>query len=287
MNGLNSKFKIQNSKLALSAAAFGLVLTFAGFVIDGRASITQSMLFWWFLAAGLGGTALGVAAVARRGTEPPKLIGAALAALVSWRLAYFPVMVFSGFVAAVGELVTYSLFGVSVVYPVFFFSLYLHGFAIAWVAASVVAPARRPEDAETTSRWLALLRYPPRKLLLAAGLPALLVATLVSFTDGEDLVLFADYPWTQNPEPPPISDPNENPYLHRAFSSEFGIPSRVLFFNAGMTYGLVPETPWGGAIKGTLEAMANENPTASSTQRIRDHYLAYLAAHQRIRGEEQ
>ena len=72
----------------------------------------------------------------------------------------------------------------------------------------------------------------------------------------------------------------ESVELLRSFASR---PNRVLALNAYVTYPLVPEGPWGSAKKGTLEALALENPVATSQQRIDEHYLAYLAAHRRLR----
>ncbi len=35
-------------------------------------------------------------------------------------------------------------------------------------------------------------------------------------------------------------------------------------------------------MKGTLEELVNENPDASSTERIQEHYLAYVSAHRTL-----
>jgi hypothetical protein len=63
---------------------------------------------------------------------------------------------------------------------------------------------------------------------------------------------------------------------------ELSLPSCALAWNALVTYPLVPESPWGAAMKGTLEALALANPVATSRDRVDEHYLAYLAAHRRL-----
>jgi hypothetical protein len=64
------------------------------------------------------------------------------------------------------------------------------------------------------------------------------------------------------------------------------VPAWVLAVNARLTYPLVPHSPWGRAMKGTLEAEALKNPTATTRDRIDEHYQAWIASHARIHNPQ-
>jgi hypothetical protein len=115
------------------------------------------------------------------------------------------------------------------------------------------------------------------------GAAALPVAGMVSFSKPSDRVWFGDRPWSEPRAIPAIHDPEQNPYALILREHELSLPSKVLAVNALVTYPLVPEGPWGSAMKGTLEALALAHPVATSQDRIDEHYLAYLAAHARLR----
>jgi hypothetical protein len=265
---------------ALSAGALAAIAT--GFWLDAQRAPTQPMLFWGFVAFGLSGSALGWAFAVRNDRSPLRRGIAAAAALVAWRLAYFPLMVISGWKASLGEWMLHSLAGVAVVYPTFLLVIFAMNLVIGAIAgAAIAAPeGEAPRGALQPLRDLA--HRPPRLALLALGVLALPVAAMVSFSKPSDLVLFGDRPWREPRPLPEIHDPQRNPYAVILREHEMALPARVLAWNALVTYPLVPESPWGGAMKGTLEHLALENPIATSQDRIDEHYLAYLAAHRRL-----
>jgi hypothetical protein len=182
-------------------------------------------------------------------------------------------MVICGWQASLGEWVLHAASGRSLIYPTFLLLIFAVNLAIGWVAAAAVTVP----DGDVFR--------PPRKLLWAAAALALPVAGMVSFSKPSDLVLFGDGPWREPRPIPEIHDPETNPYAKIMREHDLALPAWVLAMNAAVTYPLVPEGPWGSAMKGTLEKLALEKPIATSRDRLDEHYLAYLAAHRRLRED--
>lgn len=271
--------------LATFVVLFAVGAIARGFLLDAQLQITQPQLFWSFLILGLGGSLLGWRIGMRHDRKPSRNLIALFGTLLAWRLSYFPLMVLSGWKASISDWICWSLFSVNIVYPVFLLVLFSFNLLIGLVAAAAVAVPQT--DAPQTGRLLFLRRLahsPPRKLLWVLGVIALPVAFLTSFSWSEDYVLFGDSPWQDAREVPPIADPKANPYdeILKTHADELGPGSWVLAKNAAMTYPLVPEGPWGKAMKGTLEQLTRQHPLASSRGRVDEHYLAYLAAHKRL-----
>lgn len=200
---------------------------------------------------------------------------AVIAAFVCWRISFFPLMVFAGHGAAVGEWIQHGL-GIApgIVYPTFLVGLFAGHVVAAYGGVQLVT--RRP-------RWW---RF--------AVVPLLVAATTISFTvpDADlhplpDRSLHADVDvdgfaarYT------PARRPGDNPYA-AALEDKFGDHGyspqhRALQFAAASTYATVPESPWAGDVKGALEAMYRDEPRASSQARVVEHYAAYLAAHRQL-----
>jgi hypothetical protein len=272
-------------RLALAVVVVAAAALIVGWRIDTLPAPSQPTLFWCFLGFGLAGCALGWCVRARLDPLALRQTLAAIAALVAWRLAYFPLMVICGWLASIGEWLAYAATGRSVVYPTFVLLIFALNFAIAWIAAAAVGVPRPAPPSFRPRRLASLLREPPRLVLFGVGVAALPVAAMVSFSTPSDRVWFGDRPWPEARLLPAIHDPERNPYTIILREHELGLASKVLAFNALVTYPLVPEGPWGSAMKGTLEALALAKPVATSRDRIDEHYLAYLAAHARLHGE--
>jgi hypothetical protein len=244
----------------------------AGFWLDAQRALTQPMLFWSFFGFGAAGAVLGVWSRARLDPSWLRRGLAAAAALVAWRVSYFPLMVICGWQASVGEWVLHAAAGRSAIYPTFLLLIFAVNLAIGAIAAAAVTV---PEGDAFR---------PPRLVLIAAAALALPVAGMVSFSKPSDVVWFGDGPWREPREVPEIHDPEINPYAKIMHEHDLPLPAWVLALNAAVTYPLVPEGPWGSAMKGTLEKLALEKPIATSRDRVDEHYLAYLAAHRRLHG---
>jgi hypothetical protein len=269
---------------AAAAAALAAVIT--GFWLDAQAELQQPMLFWPFVIFGLAGTTLGLGFGMRNDPHVGRNLLASFGALLAWRFSYFPFMVVAGWKGTLGEAVFHELAGISVVYPFFIFFLFAQNLAIGAVAAAAIA---NPQGEALPGRFInlrKLLHKPPRMLLWAVAVVALPIAGLVSFSTADDLVLFNDGPWHEEIEAPPIQEPQVNPYA--VIMEEHDLPPGpwMLAINARLTYPLVPASPWGSAMKGTLEALTLANPQATTRDRIDEHYLAYMAAHRRLHPEE-
>ncbi|MCB9894517.1 MAG: hypothetical protein H6839_08710 [Planctomycetes bacterium] len=279
------------TKVVLGLAGLLAVVSLArGACLDAQPAITQPELFWPFLFLGLGGSLLGWRLGMRHDNHLGRNVLALFGALLSWRLSYFPLMVVSGWKASLGEFALHSIGLGSVIYPTFLLLMFAQNLAIGTVAAAAVAVPQGAAPSEGRLLNLRRLVYaPPRKLLWALACLALPVAFLTSFSWPSDYVLFGDAPWSEPRTVPPISEPRANPYatILDERGDELGLGSKVLALNAALTYPLVPETPWGKAMKGTLEAETRAHPLASSRDRVDEHYLAYIAAHSAIRGEDE
>ncbi len=267
------------------AGVFALAAVVTGFWIDHQAELRQPVLFWCFIIFGLAGTMLGLGFGMRNDSHLGRNVLASFGALLAWRFSYFPFMVVAGWKGSLGEAVVHGVTGISVVYPFFLFFLFVQNLGIGVIASAAVA---KPMGEPTRGRFQFLRNLahnPPRKLLWALAVVALPVAGMVSFSTTDDFVPFNDAPWQEHVEPPQIHNPEVNPYSVIIKEHELSVPAWILAVNALVTYPLVPESPWGEAMKGTLEALALENPQATTRDRIDEHYLAYMAAHRRLHPE--
>jgi hypothetical protein len=244
-----------------------LVLIAVGVRLDTSQPVAQAALFGSMVSSSLAGAALGVGLGLAR-VRTPRRGALALAALVAWRISYFPIMVFSGHVASIGEwLLLGSRVLPVVVYPVFLVSIaLLH--ALAGVASSWLVdpgPGRRGVG-----------------LLAAAAIPAFAIAVLVSFSTLRDLSLLPDTSLSLAATVPNARPPVANPYAPRITAPEYALPQRVMLVAAGLTYATIPDSPWAHTVKGVLEGQFELNPVASTRERVEEHYLAYHSAHTKI-----
>jgi hypothetical protein len=220
--------------------------------LDSSAYLTQPMLFWAFTAAGVTGTLIG------GGLSKARLWWIPLA-VVLWRLLAFPILLCSSFVAGICEWLMWSAQGSAPVYPVFLVSIVLlHAGAVYALVAAL-------------KRWVLLLLV----------VPVLAAPTLLSFTTPADLVPLPALPWTGPHPVPDLVSPSKNPYL-TLLGWQRTIPQNALLLCSGVTYVVTPPSPWASSVKGALEEMARANPDASTADRLKEHYLAYLSAQPRI-----
>ncbi|MCC7509661.1 MAG: hypothetical protein IT464_09825 [Planctomycetes bacterium] len=266
-------------------AAGGVLAALAvvrGFWLDSRKAITQPQLFWSFLFFSLGGSLLGWRLAMRNDPDVLRNVIGLVGSLVAWRFSYFPFMVVAGWKASLFEWGTHRVIRRSIIYPVFLFFIMAQHAGVGFIGAAAIAIAQTPVPDWGLPAWIQqLIHQPPRELLWALGAVALPVAGLVSFSTKRDLRVFNDAPARDLPKVP-IGEPKINPYAKIMREHKLSLPSWVLAVNARVTYPLVPHSPWGRAMKGTLEETALANPRATTRDRVDEHYQSWIASHARI-----
>lgn len=241
-----------------------IILAGAGLWLDARDVLEQATVFVAFQAASLTGTLLAVIYLWHHVEGLGKRLLILVCAAIVWRVSFFPVMVFAGWVATLGEwLLVKTGIAPVVIYPAFLIAMA----AMHWGAVML-------------GGWMVLRR---RALWAPALLAAFVIAVMVSVTAREDFTPLPDYSLTIGQPVPEVSPPAGNPYFAVLGRGDYGWPERVLIFASGAMYDLIPHTPWSTAVKGVLEHAFREQPRASSAERVREHYLAFRAAHARIR----
>lgn len=248
--------------LGVAAAIVAAVLFGWGLWIDGMTPLAQGPLHAGLHLASLGGAVLGALAFRTLSESRLAVPWVVLATLVGWRLAYFPIMVFSGHIASIFEWL-FVVTGLPIlVYPFFFLSV-----AAIHTAASAGASA---------------LVDPPLPWLRWALAPAFLVATAVSFNQLSDVSLLPDTVTSLEAPVPPMQAEEGNPYLPALMGEGYLPNQRVVLVAAGLTYETIPPSPWATTVKAVLEGLFHATPFGSTRDRILEHYLAYHAAHGQI-----
>jgi len=236
-----------------------------GVGIDFYADIGQTALFICFYVTSLLGITLAVLRFWPDLEDRPSLrILLVLGALVVWRVAYFPVLVLAGWVATLNEWLLIELSLPSIIYPIFLVAIALMHWAAVYAGAAMIHSQKY--------RWSAAL------------VPALAIAVLVSFTNKADMSILPDYFVSMEDPVPAAQAATQNPYSTALSSTdaEYNLAETTLLFASGTMYDYIPDTPWSATVKGVLESRFNAEPKASSTIRVKDHYLAYRRAHDQI-----
>ena len=254
--------------IRLLSASLALVggLASWGAHIDATLPLRQLPLFAGLQGASLLGALLGAAAfrLHRRDQGSPGLHGGlqAVVTLLAWRVSYFPIMVFSGHLASIGEWLLIRVGAPVVVYPVFLVSAAaLHALA-AGAAAGLLDP--------------------PRRGFRALVAPVFLVAVAVSFSRWSDISLLPDRNTSLEGPVPLMHGELGNPYLEALRAPGYLPNQRVLLLAAGLTCETIPPSPWATTVKSVLEGLFLERPFGTTQDRILEHYLAYHSAQVQI-----
>ncbi len=234
--------------------------------IDATLPLQQLSLFTGLQAASLLGAALGAFAfrlhLRGRGRSGARLWLQVPVTLLAWRVCYFPIMVFSGHLASIGEWLLIRLGAPVVIYPVFLVSVAgLHA-----VAASAALG----------------LVDPPLRGFRALVSPGFLVALAVSFNQWRDLTLLPDRNVSLEGPVPLMHGELGNPYLQALWAPGYLPNQRVLLLAAGLTCEAIPPSPWATTVKAVLEGLFLERPFGATQDRVLEHYLAYHSAQLQI-----
>ncbi len=246
-------------RLVLAALLLLPGLLLLGFLLDGQPALDQTLLWLSLQLASLTGAGLGLMAAAARAKTTQLRLGFVLAALVAWRLAYFPIMVFSGHMAALAEWVAIALGLPPFVYPKFLsFVTLLHALAAA-LACLVLAP--------------------PKQLWRVVGATVLALCVCVSFNQPRDLSPLPDTAWTLEQPAPPMRRAAANPYWPALAAPGYWPNQRVVLLAAALTFETIPPSPWATTVKAVLADSFEANPHGATKERVREHYHAYHSAH--------
>jgi hypothetical protein len=239
-----------------------LVVLIVGIILDQLTLASTSPLFAAFMTTSVLGATLGSASTWQHLAGNKQKIAYVICLYVGWRFAYFPIMVLAGTGAAYAE-ATALMVGIHPwVYPPFLVLM-------ATLHAIVASVAGRALITQSLRSWtLSALAIAP--------------AVAVSLSQVVDLHPLPDRCWNVTPRDLTARKPVSNPYLTALDRPEYPLQQRLLLFAAGSTYDWIPNAPWSKSVKGTLEGLFVKNPLGSSADRVKEHYIGYLAAHSHI-----
>jgi len=179
--------------------------------------------------------------------------------LLAFRIAYFPIVVFSATVACYSELL---LFHLSVNQPIKIFPAMFVSAAIMFTMIGIVL------------FWVLKGKTVVYVLIIVLGTPAL----LISFADINDMTFFPDNNWADINPLPKITQPQANPYQLALTSKNTSVGQKMIGLAGKLLYDFIPQVPWAQAVQGTLEQAYLKNPEENSHDQLRSHYTAFLAA---------
>ena len=253
-------------RAAFIVSVLGLIA--GGLWLDHAPAINQTELFIAFHLASLSGIGLAVLSFWSRLQERWRRVVFIAVALVVWRITYFPLMVFAGWVATLGEWIQIT----TQILPHFIYPTFLLAMAIFHCLSAMAAGLLlQPAGVARPKRWF---MYP-------AFFSGFAIAALVSFTSDSDMRILPDE-IMRDAAIPQDAHPVANPYITALKQGGYTIPQQTLLIAAGSIYPAIPHTPWSLTVKGVLEAQFRHSPRASSSQRVEEHYLGFLSAHSRI-----
>jgi len=177
--------------------------------------------------------------------------------LLAFRIAYFPVVVFSATVSCYTELLLQKL-GIDIaikIFPELFVSATVF-FALISYALSCALNGR----------------FVIQFLIVILGMPAV----LISFANTQDLTLLPDNNW-EDIQLPNVSLPQANPY-GVAVKADNSLGQKMIGLSGYVLYDYIPKTPWAQAVQGTLEQEYLKNPNGNAHDQLTYHYAAFLVA---------
>ncbi len=178
--------------------------------------------------------------------------------LLAFRVAYFPIVVFSATVSCYTELLLQHL-AITIpikIFPEMFVSAALFFAVISWAVF-----------------WGLKGKVLARGLIGVLSVPAI----LISFANLQDLTLLPDNNWADL-QLPKVSLPQANPY-GAALGADNSLGQKVIGLSGYVLYDYIPDAPWAQAVQGTLEQEYLQNPNGNAHDQLTYHYAAFLAAH--------
>jgi hypothetical protein len=242
-----------------------MLLAVFGMSVEMNPAAQAWQLFTGFHLAGLAAMACVSLWGLKKLPTKAKRYGFVILQLLAFRIAYFPIVVFSATVACYSELFLqhFPLDWPVKIFPVLFVSAALMFAAIAVVLF-----------------WALQGKAGFYALIVVLGIPAL----LISFADKQDLTFLPDNNWADIQPLPMVSQPQANPYLSGVTSTQISAGKKMIGLAGSVLYDFIPNAPWAQAVQGTLEQEFINHPDGNSHNQLTDHYAAFLAAHQAIKS---
>lgn len=182
---------------------------------------------------------------------------------LAFRIAYFPIVVFSATVSCYSEVVL-SYFATDLpinVFPAMFMSA-----AIFFSMMNI------------TIFWALNGKTALYAVIILMGMPAI----LISFADTNDLTVFPDNNVGDIEPLPKVTLPKENPYGLALTSTHNSLGQKMIGLAGQTLYDLIPNAPWSQLVQGTLEQAYLNHPDGNAHDQLRYHYGAFLAAHHQL-----
>ncbi len=178
--------------------------------------------------------------------------------LLAFRIAYFPIVVFSATVSCYTELL-FDAFG---------FDVPLKIFPELFVSAAVFFALM-----SYALFWALKGRFAVQALIVILGWPAV----LISFANQQDLIILPDNNWADL-QLPTVGLPHSNPY-GAALKANNSLGQKMIGLSGYVLYDHIPNSPWARAVQGTLEQAYLKHPDGNAHDQLTYHYAAFLAAH--------
>ncbi|MEN9757173.1 MAG: hypothetical protein RL755_1360 [Pseudomonadota bacterium] len=237
-----------------------LMLGIFGFSVEINPHAQSWQLFGGFHLAGLVAISSVSLAHLRQLPTKSKRYVFILLQMIAFRIAYFPVVVFSATVSCYSELML-SHFSINLpikIFPAMFVS--------AAILFSIIG---------MTLFWALNGKKALYALLIIMGTPAL----LISFVNTRDLTIFPDNNLADINPLPQIALPKKNPYGLALTSTNYNVGQKMIGLAGKTLYDFIPNAPWSQLVQGTLEQAYLNNPDGNAHDQLRYHYGAFLAAH--------
>lgn len=180
--------------------------------------------------------------------------------LLAFRIAYFPIVVFSATVVCYVEL---GLSKVDIASSIGLFPTMFISAATFFSLISIML------------FWAVYGKTVLYALIIVMGIPA----TFISFADTDDLTFFPDTNFLNIDPFPQIAMPQSNPYELELTSASQSLGQKMTILSGQLLYDFIPNAPWSQAVQGTLEKAYRSHPESNAHDQLREHYTAFLAAH--------
>jgi len=252
----------------LTQKSIGLLLIssalIAGLVLDRQPFLSLTSLSYCYTLVSVFGVLAAMIPSLLRTRKWTVTIVTIVAAVVVWRISFFPNMVIAGYLTTIIENLQLIFTQQPVIYPALFLTAaLLHAFS-TFIAIIVIHGS---------------IRHLTRTLILIVALPLALLASAVSFIHQNDFQFFPFNIRGNEPLAVEVSLPSNNPYIDLLRVGGHSWQETTLFYAGLITYELIPDKgSWSQHTKGTLEQDLRNSNDISSRYFTISHLNAFWLA---------